>query len=512
MNFCLPPSFAASRRTLRSALSSGWLLPIAALLAAALLRNVVEQNSDVDGILTEVERALAGQRMYADFLEVNPPGALLIYVPPILLARWLGIEPDVAVNGLILASVVATLAIAGRVLAAGRLLPDKYRPWLAAGAIMVLAILPTRTFGEREHIGVIALLPFLALCATRESGSLKAIPWFAAIASGLGCGLALVAKPHFVLAVAPLALTAMLRARSIRPVFRSEYLVAVAMLGLYALSIPIFFPDFLNRALPMAIEVYVPIRQGLVAILLLPSTPIWLGLAVLCWAGVRTAGADAATRVLLTAAAGMTVAFLVQGKGWPYHIYPATAFMALAALRIDVAIRDAVPTAETGPATAWIRTAALLITLITSAQWFNWERDIHLPALRRMIEAEALRPTITVISPDVSVGYPLVRQLGGKWATRASVFITANVLRQLGAGVKDPKRVAALEAYASLERRLLVEDMVANRPEIVIVERGNGANLDWGKWIAKYPEVAAAFAPYHVVGRIDELEVRRLSP
>ena len=284
------------------------------------------------------------------------------------------------------------------------------------------------------------------------------------------------------------------------------------MLGLYALSIPVFFPDFLNRALPMAIEVYVPIRQGLVGILLLPSTSMWLALAVLCWVGIRAAGADAVTRVLLTAAAGMTLAFLVQGKGWPYHIYPATAFMALAALRMDIAIRSAIPAAETVPTEAWIRTVALVVTLVTSSQWFNWERDIHLPALRRMIEAEVARPTIAVISPDVSVGYPLVRQLGGKWATRVSVFITGNVVRQLIAGVKDPKRIAALEGYASLERRLLVEDMLANRPEIVIVERGNGTNFDWGKWITKYPEVAAAFSPYRVVGRIDELEVRRRTP
>jgi hypothetical protein len=71
--------------------SASWLVPIAVVVIAILCRLHSLENADVSWLLTAAERLLDGRR---DFIEYNPPGAVLTYVPAVWLARLFGVAPE----------------------------------------------------------------------------------------------------------------------------------------------------------------------------------------------------------------------------------------------------------------------------------------------------------------------------------------------------------------------------------------------------------------------------------
>src|SRR6188508_1638934 len=139
-------------------------LPLLTVLAAAIgLRLVVVANTDVSWLITLSEKVLDGQRLYADLVELNPPASIILYLPLVALARVLALRPEVVVDAGVFLAIGAGLALAGHILRQARQLDNLDAMRLAGLAAAVLAILPAQTFGEREHIAVILLLPLFAL-------------------------------------------------------------------------------------------------------------------------------------------------------------------------------------------------------------------------------------------------------------------------------------------------------------------------------------------------------------
>src|SRR5882724_9306383 len=79
-----------------------WALIVLVFVLAILLRQMVPLNTDVSWLLTVGERVLDGKRLYLDIVEINPPMAVLAYLPGIALARALGLNPKVVIDAQIL--------------------------------------------------------------------------------------------------------------------------------------------------------------------------------------------------------------------------------------------------------------------------------------------------------------------------------------------------------------------------------------------------------------------------
>src|SRR5437016_89322 len=71
-----------------------WLIIAALLGVAIVLRHLVAANTDVSWLLTAGERILDGQRLYVDVIETNPPMAVLVYIPGIVIARALHLPAE----------------------------------------------------------------------------------------------------------------------------------------------------------------------------------------------------------------------------------------------------------------------------------------------------------------------------------------------------------------------------------------------------------------------------------
>src|SRR5260370_5079613 len=147
-----------------------WTSIIVLFIAAVILRHLLASNTDASGLLTVGERVLDGQRLYVDVIETNPPMAVLVYIPGIVIARQFGLPVEAVTDGLVFASIFVSLAIVTRILKNASVVEGLNGWRLATFAFFGLAILPMQTFGQREHITMVELLPLLALFVVRMKG------------------------------------------------------------------------------------------------------------------------------------------------------------------------------------------------------------------------------------------------------------------------------------------------------------------------------------------------------
>ena len=317
------PSAAWSRVRL-----ARWL-PLLTVFAAAIgLRLLVVANTDVSWLITLSEKVLDGQRLYLDLSEVNPPASVFLYLPLVALARVLMLRPELVVDAAVFLAIGVSLGLAGRILRNARAFETIDAMRLAVLTAAVLAILPAQTFGEREHIAVILLLPAFALWTSRLTAAPQGIP--IVVAAGLGMGLALAIKPQFALGLAPALVVLVAHTRSWRLIFAPENWVAGTLAAVYGASVIVFYPVFVTDITPMVMTTYVPIRHSLFVMLV--QCPVLLFAAV----QLRLAASWRpgllrlpAMLMLVSAAGGFFLVFVLQGKGWPYHSYPALALVCI---------------------------------------------------------------------------------------------------------------------------------------------------------------------------------------
>lgn len=192
-----------------------WLVVAAILLTALLVQIPVILNADLGWLLTVNEKILDGRKLGIDLFESNPPLSVYMYMPGALLARMTGIAPEFIVIVLVIVEIAGALFVIDRTAAVARL-GARERSFSTWSFAFLLAILPGAIFGQREHIAVIALTPFIAVTALRWRGL---DPGRLAILAGVGAGLAMSIKPFFALVAALPIILGAVRQRSFRPLF-----------------------------------------------------------------------------------------------------------------------------------------------------------------------------------------------------------------------------------------------------------------------------------------------------
>ena len=480
-----PRPLAAAWSDLRVA---RWL-PLLAVFAAAIgLRFVLVANTDVSWLITLSEKVLDGQRLYVDLIEVNPPASVFLYLPLVALARALALRPEVVVDAGIFFAIGVGLGLASHILRKACRLEGIDAMRLAVLAAAMLAILPAQTFGEREHIAMILLLPLLALWASRLAGAEQGI--LPVLAAGLGAGLALTLKPHFALGLAPAFITLLVYTRSWRLVFALENWIAGAVAAIYGASVVVFYPTFISDITPMVMATYVPVRQSLLVMLVQCPVLLFAAVQLRLAASWRPGLLHLPAIVVLCAAAcGFFLVFILQGKGWPYHGYPTFVFVYII-LAVALSSRDPPePRPRTEKAVLAFGMAAVACATFF---WLNLANSLTM--LNEPIRRLAVNPRLAIISPDISVGHPLVRQVGGTWVNRVgSLWATAGVITRMRKETLDADTAKRLAAYAERERAALVEDIRQNRPDIIVIDR---TAFDWEAWARADPALAEQLAAY----------------
>lgn len=476
-----------------------WVALAALLMTAIMLRHVLAASTDVGWLLTVGERVLGGQRLYRDVIETNPPMAVFAYLPGIVIARALGLAAETVVDALVLGGVLVALAMSARILTRAAVL-ERGQGWpLALLAFAILALLPTQTFGQREHIALIAMLPMLAILAARMKGSTP--PLSDALMAGIGAAIALSFKPHFAIGLlCALATTAFFAKASWRVFLAPECLTVGGVMVLYTAAIIVLFPEFFTVIGPLVRDVYLPVKLSPSDMLGKPALSLW---AIALLAGLvlkRRGDAGGSFVLLLATSSGFVIAFFLQGKGWPYHSYP---MIALVLLALGYAVISHVPTTAMDRMFGVGAVVLLALLFARAMLWFDVAFDAR--PLQEKVARLGPHPTILAISAEPGIGHPLVRAVGGAWVSRQQALWIDTYLQVMRArGGIGPARDQALESYASRERAMLVEDILRTPPTVVLVDDLTGTG---SVWLKAHPDVADLLKDFRVVDTVNNVAI-----
>jgi hypothetical protein len=483
-----------------------WLPLAGIVLVAIVLRHIVVPNSDVSWDLTLADKVLDGQRLYVDLIEVNPPATVYLYMVPAILGRWSGLPAELFVDALVFLAAGLSLWLSCRILSrAGILLSGG---WELAVAAAVLLILPAHTFGEREHIVLIAFLPLLALAAARATGDRPEL-WMVIVA-GLCGGFVAIIKPFFVAPIVCMAAIAAYSVRSWRSIFALENWIAAGLLAAYSAAVLIAFPEFIRDVTPLVLDIYVPAKLSLWNIVSEGATVLLIGAWLVIGLFKRRSIIAPPFCLLPAATFGFAIAFYVQAKGWPYQSYPMLALTMIAFMLVffEHWRPESSPASGERQKRMALALAAGLI-LGGSFAWFNLSLDLS--ALAQTVHAIKPRPKILALSIDLSVGFPLTRAVDGSWVGRVpSLWVSGNVWSR---GLKEtlgPHTLAKLKAYADRDRAMLAEDIARGQPDVILVDHRQ--KVDWPAWIAAYAPLAEQMTAYRKVGTVGEFDVLSRDP
>jgi hypothetical protein len=483
MTAAAPAPTAPTGKPPRDHLALGLTLAVVAFAAAVRLLYPPDPNIDW---LTTVARIVAnGGRLGRDIVETNPPMAVWIQLPAVIIERWTGWAAETVQIWLVFTLALAMAEHLTRRLASLGAATRFDRPILHA----VLLLFPLSAFAEREHVGLILVAPLLGLTLARAAGRSAATSDI--VIAGLAAGIAAMIKPQFALPTLLLAVYVALRFRAPLKLLLPEFLLAGGLTLAYAGAVVVLVPDYVRDVLPAVLDVYRPVKYGLGAMLLSLKAAEWLAVvAALAWL-MRRRLAQPETAVWLVASAGFLVAFLEQGRGWPYHVYPAAALAAVAMLRAAPAALTSGDPRQRVPAIIGILACLMPVP---NLGFFPYPNHDIVAAIR----AARPRPTIAAISMDLTPGHPITTDVGGLWVgTHSSRWLTvyAGMRKAMTA---DPEIIARCDAWMAYDRAATNRDLAEKRPDIVLVGTGD---RDWHRWIAADPETARLMANYRLLAR-----------
>jgi hypothetical protein len=495
-------------------------VPLVAILAAAVVeRHFVIGNADVTWLITACEKLLDGQRLYVDVFELNPPAAIFLYLPAVALARKLSLDPQIVVDAQVFLAAALSLAVASRIVRHCRLLDGAHGSMIAAFVLATLTILPAQTFGQREHLALIAALPVIATLTARAEGT-KPLLWMI-LAAGLGAGATICIKPYFVLAIGLAAATAALQRRSWRVLFAAELWIAGGIAIVYAVCTIVFYRPFFTDLMPVLTDVYLPVRLPLLKLLIGAPVALWAAALLIILILRRGAGPQRPLAVLLSASAGFAAAYVIQGKGWPYHSLPMLALVLIAlATAIGYPRPATAPERDRGRAKSLNAkslgakslgakslgaTAALGILAAASFAYLDIAVDTR-AAIALVKQVAPPHPSIVAITADPAIGFPLVRAVDGRWISgHWGLWVTGNAAtRRLEGGLNEPTR-RRLAADVAGERTRLIGEIRDGKPDIILIDdRGPR----WSEGVDGDRELSALIAAnYREVGIADDIIV-----
>ncbi len=486
------------------------LLPPLVLLVGAAVRLQTVLNPDVAWLLVAAGRMLDGGSYARDFFEINMPWSIAAYIPPNLLARFLGCSIPHALTLWTLLLALQSALLCLLVSPPAGVADQGHKPLSAVYLLFALIFLPLGDFGQKEHLAVMLFLPFLFHLA-RDQAAGKLLRIYISALAAFGFFM----KPHFAPLPALLFAAAAYRRRSLAPLRSTEALVLVLAALADAILVMVRYPDWF-RCADWAQDLYSAYRSPQWQwVLLTPQTGLLALMAVPCLA---RAWADRAYRAaawpLLLAALYSALAYMLQFKGWSYQLLPALVTM-FVALGQSFLIR---PAAAPGGGRAWL-VAAAAACLLVLAQVAVMNRQ--LPKASNLAKTN-LAPValglsfapkggyVYVFTTNMTPAFPTVVLLDLKWASR---FATLWPL----AGIAADRPEAADSAYAQGLAQAVTEDFLRYRPDVVLVDLrddqfGLPRHYDILGFFLRDNHFASVWRDYRQFGAVDGYAVYRLAP
>jgi hypothetical protein len=485
---------------------------------------------DIAFLLYAAERVIDGARLYVDVVEINPPLIIALNIPAVLLARLLGVSEILVYRLGFTVTLCGELALAWRCL--GRALAgesERIRYPLLVLLAFILFPLSAQDFGQREHLMLALVLPWLLSAAGRMEGR-EPGRWEAGLLGALaGMGFAL--KPHFLPLWPAVEIVVHRATRSRYRLLTSENIAIATVLLVYGIVVLLATPAYLHLVVTLGPLYGSFLRDSFLHLLVTGPGASLIWLAILSWAALH--GRAGHPRVWTAVAVGVAACFLgaaLQQKGLRYHFYPA---FALAVFLLGLVSGDVrMPLASVVQRIYRIVALSLVVTSMLVVAVENVGQALHRTpspdeaGVWRLVEkvrAGARGESIFVFSYHIGSAFPLVNYAGVRSASRfPQLWILAAAYRdELAASsplhFRGPRTMTAAERYLN---QAVFEDLRDQKPAMLLVLRNardvpeNGyRRLDYLAYFGRDPRIAAILERYQRLEDEGEYALyRRLAP
>ena len=184
---------------IRASRCAAWAAASFMVVLTLLAESARLAEPDIAYFLYSAGRLLDGAKLYRDLVDLNPPPIFAFNLVVARLARATHV-PDILLYHLVTALVVCGLLLFVRRLLSRYLLPSRPAECRYVLLLLCFVLFPLsgEDFGQREHLVLALLLPYLAILGARLD--YRQVAAVDAGAAGALAGLALALKPPFAIA------------------------------------------------------------------------------------------------------------------------------------------------------------------------------------------------------------------------------------------------------------------------------------------------------------------------
>jgi hypothetical protein len=463
------------------------------LLATPYWNQLLVLPSDTLWLIHVGERFLEGAVLYRDIFETNPPMSVLIYLPALIVGQMIGVSSTVAVTIQTIMLALISLSLCYQRINVAQWRDGSHRAFFLLVLAIVFLILPNNMFSQREHFALMLLAPYLTgIAMIAEDRSEAKWPW--RLVTAVMAGIAVLIKPHFLAVPTLAALAAAWFTYSLRPILRIETAIGLVMLCAYGIAVYFIFPAFLGDFWPILRDVYLPAKMPLSEFILSwPVTQLLLAVLVVVGYAFWRIKERQEVSIWLAAMAGFVFIYVLQGKGFIYHIYPvvglATMILFLLSMGKAGLLND--------NRALVLACAAVCLFFGTFTQRENFRAPELVSALR---EFPAQSQLITV-THSMEVAMNVTDQADMRWASRLHQrWLTLNTHYIIAQSKPEGDRLQALLGYQALDRKIVAEDIISAKPPLLAFDH---KDRDWELWARQDPAIEAALKNYTLVGKYD---------
>ena len=485
-------------------------------------------------------RLLAGAHLYGvDIQDTNPPLIYWLATIPAAIGQAIGITPT---SSLVLCLILLT---AGMIIWSLRLSADltpagsrPFSPWLAVLLVALTIVWPCVTlhlqdaahdfglalrsdFGQREHILVLLILPYLFTAVWRLEA--RRLSTFESVLVGIAAAIGFSLKPQDLVVAVTVEALLIYRTRNFRNLIRPE-LISLALAGLiYCTAVWIITPDFIKSVILVDAKIYIHWQHVTLLEMLGRYKRSVIVAAVIALILMRGSGLERFAAIFLAAGVGAFVAFLIQGKGWPNHALPSEIFVLLS-----------LSIAAVGHFLHWLdrrgvprpgRIASILPAVLSCAVGIGlyYPARVQLSAkfeqelseLNRATAGLAVGSSILLL-PYALTDFNLIIDRGFVWGSRYWFLLLPAQF------IQGPPWLAFAQPHASDNygdnyvrtlRADYVDDFKRWRPKLVLVRRVDDAggayppHFDVMGWLSINPAFASIWSRYRAIRSVGPYDV-----
>ncbi len=276
-------------------------------------------NVDSTWILYSANEIINGSILYKDIIDVNPPLIFMYSILPVLFSKITSLSLEHSYIVFVLFLLSLCLYLVSKVLNLYFYKNTNFTRYYLYSISLILTLCLTYDFGQREHLFMIFILPYIMMMLFKHKIKLRTRDiYFIAIFASLGFNI----KPHFFLVFISMEFVYMIYTKNLLSIFRKESLIIISSAFFYLILIYIQFSEYIEFIIPLALDTYTNVFNKSYFFLLIKHEILLSFLVLLFYFAFIRKKMNYEIIFFFVMIITSLLIYILQQKGWAYHRVP----------------------------------------------------------------------------------------------------------------------------------------------------------------------------------------------